>query len=76
MVEASGLLSATAGAPLPNSDTVGEIAAFADRQTAQLDKANVDKAGVSRMLKTCEDYEAKALDIAQQRVKPWWKRVF
>lgn len=75
-MEASNLLSPTPGAPLPASDQVSEIAAFADRQTGQLDKANADKSAARHLLQSCEEFEAKALENALQRAKPWWKRIF
>ena len=76
MVEASGLLNPTPGAPLPRNDTVGEIAAFGDRQTGQLDRANVEKDGARRIMTTCDQYQRKALERAQQRNKPWYRRIF
>lgn len=76
MVDSSGLLAPTPGALRPQNDTVGEIAAFGDRQTGQLDKANVDKAGVDRMLKTCRAWQERALNEASRRNKPWYKRIF
>lgn len=76
MVEASGLLSPTPGAPLPQSDTVGEIAAFADRQTGQLDKSNAEKDGAHRIMKTCDTYQKKAREEAERRNTPWWRRIF
>jgi hypothetical protein len=69
MIEASGLLEPTTGAPRPQNDTVGEIAAFADRQTGQLDKANADKGGVKRMGSICDDRQAAALKEAQRRTR-------
>jgi hypothetical protein len=69
MIEASGLLEATPGALRPQTDTVGEIAAFGDRQTGQLDKANVDKGGVRRMGAVCEAEQSKALKEAQRRTR-------
>lgn len=68
-MESSGLLQPTPGALRPQSDTVGEIAAFGDRQTGQLDKANTDKGGVSRMLATCKTWQARALSEAQRRTR-------
>lgn len=76
MVEASGLLEPTPGAARPRTDTVGEIAAFGDRQTGQLDKANADKVGAGRMLKTCREWQDRALKDAQRRNSPWYKRIF
>lgn len=76
MIEASGLLERTPGAPLPATDTAGEIAAFGDRQTGQLDKANADKGGVQRMGHLCDQKQQQALTNAQRRNKPWYKRIF
>lgn len=76
MVEASGLLSPTPGAPLPLSDKVGEIASFADRQTGQLDKANADKRGARQIMLTCDQYQRRALDEARRRNTPWYRRIF
>lgn len=76
MVEASGLLEPTPGAIRPRTDAVGEIAAFGDRQTGQLDKSNADKAGTGRMLKTCRDWQDRALKEARRRNSPWYKRIF
>ena len=70
LVTASGLLEPTPGAARPQSDSVGELAAFGDRQTGQLDKANADKRGAAAVLTTCEAWKAKA--IADARPKPWW----
>lgn len=72
MVQASGLLKPTPGAALPANETIGEIAAFGDRQTGQLDKANADKQGADAIMATCEDWQAKALAAA--RPKHWWQR--
>lgn len=76
MVAASGLLEPTPGAARPANDTVGEIAAFGDRQTGQLDTANAGKRGASRILETCEAWQVKALKDAQRRTAPFWKRIF
>lgn len=76
MIAASGLLDLTPGAPLPSNDTAGEIGAFGDRQTGQLDKANADKGGVRRMGDICDEKQKQALANAQRRNKPWWKRIF
>ena len=72
IITASGLLEATTGAPLPG-DMTGDLAAFGDRQTGQLDKANSDKAGVKRMGDACETYQQQAVDRAHKRNRPWWK---
>lgn len=75
-MESSGLLDLTPGTALPLSDTIGEIAAFALRQTGQLDKANADKGGARRILNTCTEWQERARAEAQRRNKPWWRRIF
>jgi hypothetical protein len=40
------------------------VAAFGDRQTGQLDKANADKAGAGAILSLCEKRNAEAIDAA------------
>lgn len=75
MTVASGLLEATTGAPLPRDDTAGELGAFGDRQTGQLDKANADKSGVTRMMTLCEAKQSEAFSRASRRTKPWWKKI-
>ncbi len=64
------------GAPLPANDTAGEIAAFGDRQTGQLDKANSDKGASARIMQTCQAAQERALEAARKRNAPWWRRVF
>ncbi|MBO9380148.1 hypothetical protein GG804_25605 [Sphingomonas histidinilytica] len=64
MVEASGLLQPTPGAARPSTPAIGEVAAFGDRQTGQLDKANADKAGAGAILSLCEKRNAEAIDAA------------
>lgn len=60
LVEASGMLEPTPGAALPANDSVGEIAAFGDRESGQLDKSNADKRGVKGILRVCKDWREKA----------------
>ena len=76
LVTASGLLMETPGAARPSNDTAGELAAFGDRQTGQLDKANADKHGVDAMLGECEQLQKEATANAQRKLKPWWQRIF
>jgi hypothetical protein len=71
MVKASGLLNRTPGAPLPASDTAGELATFGIQQTGQLERANADKDGAAGILTTCQAWQDKASKAAQP--KPWWK---
>ena len=76
MIEASGLLEETPGAPRPQNDTSGEIAAFGDRQTGQLDKANADKRGVKGMLGVCRTWQERAAKEAERKTKRWFQRIF
>jgi len=41
--------------------TVGQIGAFGDAQTGQLDKANAEKAGALQILQLCEARNARAI---------------
>jgi hypothetical protein len=68
-VESSGLLEPTPGASLPADDTAGEIAAFGDRQTGQLDKANADKRGARGIIQGCDAAQRKALEDAKKRLR-------
>lgn len=52
-LSSSGLLDPTPGAPLPTGNKVGDLGAFADAQTGQLDKANIDKRAAKRILAIC-----------------------
>ena len=70
LLDASGLLNETAGAPLPNGSVVGDWQVFGLQQTGQLEKANEDKGGAGRLVKTCEDLHRTALARA---LRPWWK---
>lgn len=70
MVEASGLLAPTPGAPLPSATKAGWIV-FGDAQTGQLDKANLDKAGVRGILRACASWQARAVEDAKRR--HWWQ---
>jgi hypothetical protein len=67
LVEASGLLDDTPGASRPQDTTVGEIAAFGDRQTGQLDKSNADKRGAKAIMRVCSEAEQKALTDAKKK---------
>jgi hypothetical protein len=49
---------------------------FAVAQTGQLVIANNDKAQAKHVQKTCEDETAKAFERAEQKLKPWYKKVF
>ena len=58
-------------APLPQKRSVGELAAFGDAQTGQLDIAN-GRYGDSMWIQAqCEALLKKAGQAAQPR--PWWK---
>lgn len=70
LLDASGLLNETAAADLPGSDRVSDWQEFGVRQTGQLEKANADKGGAGRLVRTCEDLHRAALARA---VRPWWK---
>jgi hypothetical protein len=69
LLEASGLLNPTPGATRPLNDTAGEIAAFGDRQTGQVDKANADKQGARDFIRVCDEAQRKAVEEAQERNK-------
>ena len=71
LVEASGLLKPTPGAPLPTDSSSGAWIAHDDANAGQLDKANNDKAGVHGILTTCAAWQAKAAAAAKPR--PWWR---
>lgn len=65
------MLHRTTGAARPTTPAVGELGAFGDRQTGQLDKANADKAGADAVMIACEARNAAA--IAAATPKAWWK---
>ena len=67
LLKASGLLNPTPGAARPQSDEVGEIGSFGDRQTGQLDKSNADKTGATNLGDVCEAEQKKALEDAKKR---------
>jgi hypothetical protein len=67
LVDASGLLKPTPGAPRPANDRSGELAAFGDRQTGQLDKSNADKHGAAQILDRCEAENAAAIAELKKR---------
>lgn len=71
ILEASGLLNETPGAPLPPSDSAGDWIAFGDKQTGQLDKANGDKRGVRGIVALCKRKQAEADAAAKPR--HWWQ---
>ncbi|RSY83102.1 hypothetical protein DAH66_12600 [Sphingomonas koreensis] len=56
------------GAPLPAGDTVGDWVAFADAQTAQLDKANGRTADTIGIVERCEARDAEALKRAKPKL--------
>jgi hypothetical protein len=58
-------------ASLPASRTVGELAAFGDAQTGQLDIANRRFADASEIRENCEKLLKQAGEAAQP--KPWWQ---
>lgn len=67
LVDASRLLQPTPGAARPVDDSSGEIGAFADRQTGQLDKSNADKLGADRILDRCEAENTAAIAEVKKR---------
>jgi hypothetical protein len=58
-------------APLPHNKTVGELAAFGDAQTGQLDIANNRFMEADEIQERCEALLKKAGEDAQP--KSWWK---
>jgi hypothetical protein len=60
-----------ASAPIPRNRTVGELAAFGDAQTGQLDIANSRFIDADKILENCEALLKKAGEAAQP--KPWWQ---
>lgn len=56
------------GAPLPAGETVGDWIAFADAQTAQLDKANGRTADAIGIVERCEARDAAALKRARPKL--------
>jgi hypothetical protein len=60
------------GAPLPEGETVGELAAFADAQTGQLDKANDRYGAAVGIIERCEERDRTAI----QRARPKFLGLF
>ena len=58
-------------APLPKNRTVGELAAFGDAQTGQLDIANNRFADADEIQSRCEALLKQAGEAAQP--KPWYQ---
>jgi hypothetical protein len=56
----------TPGAELPEGDTVGSWQKFSDAQTAQLDKANVEKVEGIGIVKRCEARDAAVIAKARK----------
>lgn len=56
------------GAPLPTGGTVGDWIAFADAQTAQLDKANDRTATSIGIIQRCEKRDREAVQLARPKV--------
>jgi hypothetical protein len=69
LLKASGLLEPTAGAARPANDSGGEIAAFGDRQTGQLDKSNADKKGAQAICEEYEKLQQEAVDHARKKLR-------
>lgn len=55
------------GAPLPDGQTVGDWIAFADAQTAQLDKANGRTVDAITIVERCEARDAEAVKRATRK---------
>lgn len=60
------------GAPLPGGSTVGDWIAFADAQTAQLDKANDRTTTSIGIVERCEKRDREAV----QKSKPRFLGIF
>lgn len=60
------------GAPLPEGDSVGELAAFADAQTGQLDKSNDRYGAAVGIIERCEERDR----VAIKRAKPKFLGIF
>lgn len=56
------------GAPLPAGSTAGDWIAFADAQTAQLDKANDRTVAAIGIVERCEERDREAVKKARRRV--------
>lgn len=61
-------LAAVPGAPLPSTSTVGDLAAFGDAQTAQLDKANDRYVSGVGIISRCEARDAAAVKHAKPKL--------
>lgn len=57
----------TAPAPLPEANTVGEIALFAERQTAAFEVAELKRKGAIEVVDLCQAEQ----DSLTRR--PWWR---
>lgn len=58
-------------APLPQTNNIGELAAFGDAQTGQLDIANSRFMAADDIQVNCEKLLAEAAE--QLKPEPWWK---
>jgi hypothetical protein len=56
------------GAELPEGNTVGDWISFADREAAQLDKANGRMADTLRIVGECEKRAARAVERSRPKV--------
>lgn len=67
----SSLREKTPGAPVPQRPEMGEWVAFGSSQTAQLSKANTDKAASIEIVEKCEarDREAREATLKKKRLK-------
>jgi len=64
------LVDPTPGAQLPADGSAGSWVVFADAQTGQLDKANVDKRAQYDIVTACEKRDREAEKKVTK--KPWW----
>lgn len=63
-----GLVTPVPGAPLPESNTVGDWQAFADAQTGQLEVANSHGQYVFGIITRCEARDRAAVQRARRRL--------
>jgi len=59
------LWQAVSAAPLPADDSARELALFANRQTGQLEIANLRPPAIRHIVETCEAEMAKAVKQAK-----------
>lgn len=64
----------TPAIPRPAAETVGQVLAFADGQTAQLDEANRRGDTILAVVDICQARQGALLEALTP--KPWWKRLW